>query len=178
MTPSEIIKESRELEGVGVDLKEDDCDAEFLASRLEYYASIINNADSISLEVAKLIDRYNEILYVYEVALDFNQSLLKEKQVIPEKYTLTGYLEFAKDLKANGAYTFDKKLVGIDYIGVIEVQPNSKSNPITIAEIEGFKGSTKEKVKIHTSWGNVYERNQQYLVFWKDDEVHCNPSDG
>ena len=171
MIPSEIIKESRVLEGVSVDLGDDDGDDEFLASRLKHYASIINQATSISLEIAKTIDRYNTVLYVYLITLEFNQRVLDEDGVIPEKYILIAYLEHIEELKNNGPFTFDQKLKNIDYIGVIEVSLLSKKNPLTISEIESFKGSTKEKVKIYTGWGNEYERNQQYLVLWKDEEV-------
>ncbi len=178
--PEEIIEESRELEGVAVDLGEDKGDSEFLFGRLCSYAKIINNDTLEGLELAKIINKYNTVLYIYLSTLTYQQIKLNDQASIPEKYTLLRYLEHVDYLNRKGKFTFERSFYLFDYIGHIKIISKSlfKDGKMKIREIENFKGKTKKTVLVYTGWGNEYDKGKEYLVFWNSGEIVSYSSKG
>ena len=109
-TPAEIIRASRELEGVPVDLGSDRPLSH--SQRLGLLAALardISRAEPGSLEQAHLVDRYNTNLYIALTKLEFDQQTLPTESCIPADLMLIGYVELEKYLDANGPWTLALK---------------------------------------------------------------------
>ncbi len=159
----QIIRNSRELEGVSVDIGDDKGDLSFMKSRLLEIKQLIEHEPPETLPYAQLIFRYNALLYSLE------QITLPSFYEIEDHLILLEYLEYRNALNKYGPYTLNIQIRKHEVVAVVKVTSAiflGGPKLITLQPIEIFKGilPPQEQYKIHLGWGTVHEA-ETYLAF-------------
>src|ERR1051326_6553576 len=106
----QIIQESRELEGVSVNIDDDKGDFSYMKSRLLEIKRLIEHELPETLPYAQLIFRYNALLYTLMTYLAYEQNTLEALYEIDEHLILLEYLEYRNALNKYGPYTLSTKV--------------------------------------------------------------------
>jgi hypothetical protein len=165
----QIIQDSRELEGVSVNIGDDKGDFSFMKSRLLEIKRLIEHEPPETLLYAQLISRYNALLYILMPHLTYEQITLETLYEIDEHLILLAYLEYRNNLNKYGPYTLNIKVREHDVVALVKVTSAIfLGGPIliTLQPIEIFKGNLlpQEQYKIHLGWGTIQEA-ATYLAF-------------
>ena len=170
-TPETIIRESRELEWVAVDLGPDrSLTYEQRILLLADLATQIKASSPGTIAHAKLIDRYNTNLYSISMNIAFHQTALPGNSRIDDEYTLIEYLEIEQSLQQDGLYTLDRLWSRSSVVGHIYVRRLSwlRRGQTTVDCRRIFKGTLPDQSKLsfYNRMGNLYEPRVEYIVFW------------
>lgn len=164
-----IIQDSRELEGVSVNIGDDKGDFSSMKSRILEIKQLIEHEHPETLPYAQLISRYNALLYNLMPHLAYEQITLEAFYEIDEHLILLEYLQYRNSLNKYGLYTLNLKVREHEVVALVKViSARFLGGPklITLQPIEVFKGNLlpQEQYKIHLGWGTIQE-GVTYLAF-------------
>lgn len=178
-SPAQVIEESRELYGVGVDLGEDRGTHDFQMRRLAEIKAMIEQEAFGTIAHAKLVDRYNCLLYIVLIRLEHDQDILPAHARLSDELLLLSYLGFEQRLNAEGYYTLEKEWKYCDKVAVIDTMPETfwdrfrSTKMISYRLVESFKGVVPPSGKIERQrpWRSAFLPDSRYLVRWSNPTI-------